>query len=188
MPISLFEVLARWGYSEILDGTQAANYDGPVIDALRDNRQQGVDFDDLTPVERYTLAFQCANIRCALLTYFVGVEWFDLGNISRFQLGHVLTPPNVWYPQSQGQIVPFHHYIGTASDDANDARNVQAPPHGYAGPTDPLTLGYCNGHYVLLDGYHRAAALWLYGPHDGILPVYKPQVRQELPQVGAPFV
>jgi hypothetical protein len=188
MPIPLFDVIARWGYSEILDGKQAAMYGGPAIDALRDRRRQGVDFGELAPLERYTLAFQCGLIRSALLAYFVSVTEFELGGISRFQLGHVMVPPNVWGPQSQGRIVPFQDYIVTTTAAADDARNVQASPLGYTEPRDPLTLGYWNGHYVLLDGYHRAAALWRYGPRDGGLPTYKPQILQGLPQVGRPFV
>ena len=187
MTTSLFDVLARWGYSEIHDGTSAAYYVGGPIEALRGKRQQGADFADLTPQERYTLAWQCALVRSALLAYFVGIERFSIDSITRFQLGHLLVPPNVWYPQSENRACPFSHYIETESEDARDARRVQAPPLGYVAPTDPLTVGYANGYYVLIDGYHRAASFWRFGPPNGTLPVNKPQVTPDLAQVVPPF-
>jgi hypothetical protein len=180
---TLFDVLARWGYSEIFDGTQAGNYNAP---ALRGRRQRGVAFDDLTPQERYTLASQCAWIRSALLVYFVGIEVFELASITRFQLGHLTVPPNVWR-DSNGVFHPFSHYIVQPTNEPGDARLVQQPPLGYVAPTDALTMGYFGGRYFLIDGFHRAATFWRFGPAAGTLPVYKPQVPPPLPQVGPPF-
>jgi len=41
------------------------------------------------------------------------------------------------------------------------------PVGGYRAPIDPLTVGRVNGQHFLLDGYHRAAIFWNYGPSDG---------------------
>jgi hypothetical protein len=185
---SVFDVLARWGYSEIVSGTQAARYAGPDIDVLREKQRKGVAFETLTASERYPLALQCSLIRSALLVYLTGVERFTLDTVTRYQLGHVLVPPNVWYPQSANGVVPFSQYIDTHTDEPRDARRVPEPANGYVAPNDPLTFGYANGYYVLLDGYHRAATLWRYGPPDAEISTYKPEMVAGLPPVGRPFL
>jgi len=55
---------------------------------------------------------------------------------------------------------------------------VQQPADGYKAPTDPLTLGKIFNNPVLLDGYHRAALFWKYGPADGIIPAYMPRLAK----------
>jgi hypothetical protein len=185
---SLFEVLAHWGYSEILGAIQAEKYGGPAIDALREKRREGVDFAELTLQERYALASQCALVRSPLLPYFVGIERFDLATITRFQLGHLSVPPNV-SQQSNGVLCPFSFYINTPTNEVGDARFVTAPPQAYVAPDDPLTIGYINGLYVLIDGYHRAATFWRFGIQAGTetLSTYRPRVPAGLAQVGRPF-
>jgi hypothetical protein len=62
MDFSGAEVLARWGYSEILDGTFAAMYNGPDADALRSKRGNNTAFEALTDEDKFSLAFQAAPI------------------------------------------------------------------------------------------------------------------------------
>ena len=176
--VSLMDVQARWVYSEILEGTLAKFYDGGLnTDALRERRKAGLPFDDLTADERYTLAFQGAHVRQTLFVFFIGIEHFDLLQLTQEQLGKLIVPPDVWL-DSQGQFYLFSHYITTTTDEPVDARSVQQPADGYKAPTDPLTLGKIFNNPVLLDGYHRAALFWKYGPADGIIPAYMPRLAK----------
>jgi len=175
MTVSLLDVQARWGYSEILEGTQSQNYgNGDDINALRTKRGQGIDFIELTVKERYTLAFRCACVRPNLFAYFVGIETFEVVQLSRFRLGHLVVPPNVWR-DSNGVFYPFSHYITTQTEEVGDARLLGPPPRGYISFSDPVLVGYSYGHSILIDGYHRAALFWKYGAHDCTLAAYIPQ-------------
>jgi putative DNA primase/helicase len=49
----------------------------------------------------------------------------------------------------------------------------------YSFPADPLTIGRCYEHAILLDGYHRAALFWKFGPHNGNLKAYMPHAFLE---------
>jgi hypothetical protein len=177
LPTSLIDVQARWAYSEISDGTQAQNYRGDDMDALRAKHDQGILFEQLTPRDRYTLAFQSACIRTNLFVYFIGIEFFELTQLSRFQLGRLYVPPNVWR-DSKGQFVPFAEYVNTQTDEEGDARLVTEPLGGYRPPTDPLTIGFSYGHRLLIDGYHRAVLYWRFASGDVTLAAYDPQPPQ----------
>jgi hypothetical protein len=66
--ISLLDVQARWASTEILDSNFERLYDNAYdIDALRQKRRNGLPFDQLTPQDRYSLAFQCYSVRPLLL-------------------------------------------------------------------------------------------------------------------------
>jgi hypothetical protein len=177
MTISPTEVLARWGYSEILDGTQANNYQGDGVDAVREKRRHLIDFGELSPRDQYLLAFHCGWIRPVMLRFFAGIDTFDLMRIKRSELGDLFVPSNVWR-DSNGEYVQFRKYVNTSTDEAGDARLVTPPPE-YIAPTDALTVGCANGKYVLTDGYHRATTFWRFGPRDATLEVYWPRVPTE---------
>jgi hypothetical protein len=171
MRISLLHVQARWGYSEIVDSNFAHYYGGHDIEALRNNRRQGVLFDDLTSEDKYNLALQCATVRVNLFPYFVGVAEFEIRELSRQQLGDLWVPPNVWGSQ---RFVKFAEYIITQTDAAGDARLVAQPAQGYQAPIAPLTVGRSYSYRILIDGYHRAALFWKYGPDNGTIPTFMP--------------
>jgi len=172
--ISLLEVQARWGYSEITGSVASVNYGGPAIEALRTKRTAKVPFDTLSDAERYDLAFSCACARPGLLVYLTGVVSYRIRTLDRDKLGKVLVAPNVWYPESSGRFVSFADYMKTKSGEPLDARNVQKPTDKYRLPGDPLTFGRSFGHAILIDGYHRAASFWLYGPPGALLEAYVP--------------
>ena len=178
MTTSLLDVQARWGYSEIVDATLSHYYDNVNgIEALRVKRREGIPFNQLAAAERYALAFGCACVRPNLFVYFVGTKGFDLVQLNRDAIGHLIVPPNVWR-DSQGQFHPFSHYITTTTDEVGDARLLGPPPNGYLVPADPLTVGHSFTHPIMLDGYHRAALFWKYGPPEGTLFVYMPQLTE----------
>ena len=176
MTASLLDVQARWGYSEILDVGPSHFYNNVNgIEALRAKRRKVVPFDQLGAEERYALAFGCACVRTNLFVYFVGIKEFDLVQLSRDDLGRLTVPPNVWR-DSQGRFHPFSHYIKTQTDEVGDARLLGPPTNGYQAPPDPLTVGHSYNHPIMLDGYHRAALFWKYGPSDGTLFAYMPRL------------
>ena len=83
-------------------------------------------------------------------------------------------PPNVWHRESQGRFVRFKGYISTWSADPDDARNVLPRGTSYDYPADPITFGRSFSYPILIDGFHRAARFWKYGPQDGKLVAYMP--------------
>jgi hypothetical protein len=89
-------------------------------------------------------------------------------------LGNLLVPPNVW-KDSQGQIYRFSHYITTQTDEVGDARTIVIDRTEYRTPLDPLTIGRFYQNPIMLDGYHRAAVFWKFGPADGMLWAYMPR-------------
>jgi hypothetical protein len=173
--ISVFDVQARWAYSEITDAVSSADYDGvPDIDALRAARRAGTPFEKLSPTQRYDLARGCFFARPMLMAYLLSVSSFVLSELTRADLEAIVIPPNVWAPASQGRFVPFRYFITTPASDPNDSRNVVCSPESYKLPSEPLTIGYFYQHRVLIDGYHRAAAFWKCAPIHDRLPAYVP--------------
>jgi len=174
--IPLLDVLARWAYSEIVNSNFAHDYNnGRDIETLRTKRRNCTPFEELTPEERYNLAFQCACVKPNLIVFTTGTDVFDIVEINRNALAKLFVPPNVWWPTSQGQFFYFDRFMGTTSEDAADCRNVVLKEQSYQLPTDPLTIGRSYGHPILLDGYHRAAAFWKFGPAEGKLCAYLPR-------------
>ncbi len=174
MTIPLLDVQARWGYTEIVDSNHSQRYNGGYnIDALREKRRARVPFEDLSEAERYYLAFLCACDRANLFVYFVGIERFRLVTLSRAELGDLFVPPNVW-GDSQGQFYRFSHYINTPAARNEMLAFVGPTAEGYQPAIDPVTVGQSYNHLILLDGYHRAAVFWRFGPPDGALSAYVP--------------
>jgi hypothetical protein len=89
-------------------------------------------------------------------------------------LATLLVPPMV-SGDSQMRFFPFAEFMDIPSADSNDSRNVVFAPTGYQVPSDLLTIGRFYQHPVLLDGYHRAAAFWKFGPADGSVMAYEPK-------------
>jgi len=174
-PIPLLDVLARWGYSEIVDSNFERCYDNaPDIEALRVRRRNRTQFGELSPAERYNLAFQCAGTRRNLLVYLVSLDAFRLVALTREQIGELIVPPNIWHPDSLDRFVSFSDFMTkTRAQDPRDSRNVVCDAGLYRPPSDPLTIARCYQHSVLLDGYHRAAAFWKYAA-GGSLCAYAP--------------
>jgi hypothetical protein len=168
-------VQAQWGYSEIVDGTNPAWYDnGRDINSLRDKRRNGIPFDELSKDERYNIAFQCVCVRVNLMIYMVGIEAFNLVKLNRVKLGRLYVHPNVWR-DSGGRFHLFSHYIGTKTDEPNDARTLVIDKADYRAPTEPIIVGRSYEYPMMIDGYHRAALFWKFGPAHGELLAYIPQ-------------
>jgi hypothetical protein len=173
--ISVLDVQARWAYSEITGAVYSPSYDSlPDIDALRAARRARTPFEELSPTQRYSLAWGCFSARPALMLYLLSVSGLILSELTRADLAAIMIPPNVWHPESQGRFVPFEHFITTRACDPKDSRNVVCSPESYKLPNEPLTIGYFYQHRVLLDGYHRAVAFWKCAPAHGRLPAYVP--------------
>jgi hypothetical protein len=176
MGVPLIDVQARWGYSEIINSPASHHYDhGHGIGELRVKRAAGVPFDQLSEAERYNLAFQNACVRPMLLAYLTGTCLFDIVEISRDALAKILVPPNVWFPESASRFVRFEQYMATGSDDPHDARNIALKQRTYEAPIDPVTIGRSYEFSLLIDGFHRAALLWKFGPAGGKLFAYMPR-------------
>jgi hypothetical protein len=174
--VPLLDVLARWGYSEVINSNAQHHYDnGRDMTSLRSKRQSGIAFEDLSLEERYNLAFQSGCVRSNLIVFTIGVDLFDVVELDRPTLAKLIVPPNVWYPESSGEFVRFEHFMATTAKSSKDARNV-ALDGKYSFPSDPLTIGRFYEHAILLDGYHRAGLFWRFGPHNGNLAAHVPHV------------
>lgn len=114
-----------------------------------------------------------APVRRNLFVCFEGIQEFDLVPLQRNRLGDLWVPSNVWR-DSNGQVYPFSHYVATETEELGDARCLERPANGYQTPPDPITIGLFENHPFLIDGYHRAALFWKYGPPDGTLLAYMP--------------
>jgi hypothetical protein len=78
-------------------------------------------------------------------------------------------------PELAGRLITFTEFMKLPPPASMaDARNVQADPAGYRQPSQPLTVGRYYEHRVLLDGYHRAARLWKFGPDNTTLRGFVP--------------
>jgi hypothetical protein len=63
-PVSVWDVLARWAYTEIADAHSSLLYDGsPAAKALRSKRSAGVGFDALSAEERILLVSSWHGVR-----------------------------------------------------------------------------------------------------------------------------
>ena len=170
--VSVSEVYARWGYSEIDSQNNRAAYDGLIenVKELRALRQAGVPFSQLSEFERKKLATACQRHRQFFSPSTSGIDFFEELPIGRPELALL----HVHRVVSQGSSwMTFEEYEKTSSADVGDARNVIPPVH-YASPVDPLTAGRRDGKLELIDGYHRAVSFWRYAPLSGSIPFYLP--------------
>ncbi|MHC2335482.1 hypothetical protein [Bradyrhizobium sp. USDA 4454] len=170
--VPLLEVQARWAYSELTDSPAARHYSD--LQHLVTKRSSGTAFEQLSEAEQYELAFGTACARPVLLAFLTGVLSFDVVEIGRARLGSMFVPPNVWYPESEGRFVSFEEYMATTSVNPNDPRSVLLKGTNYEFPSDPITFGRSFSFPILIDGFHRAARFWKYGPSDGTLLAYLP--------------
>jgi hypothetical protein len=94
--VSLLDVQAQWGYSEIVDSNFQTRYDnGYDITELRAKRQRGMPYTDLAGADRYNLAFQCFMAKTHLMVYLTSIDTFELINLGRDQLATLLVPLTV---------------------------------------------------------------------------------------------
>jgi hypothetical protein len=168
--VPLSDVLARWAYSEMSDGHASYAYDSRrgVLE-LRAKRTNGVSFGELSAAECSNLADHCRAVRKSLLVDLGEIERFDIADVSRDALAGFLVPLIV---SRLPTTVRFADYMATTSDDPRDARNVKLRHPTYKPHTDPVTVGRRDQRAILLDGYHRAALFWKFGPADDKLLAY----------------
>src|ERR1700745_488132 len=131
--ISEPDVLARWGYSEVINSHSENCYaDVPNINEIRKKRESGMPCSALPQDER-----RCPENKGGFGRF---AEWVDI-------------PPLTDHPA--------------------DARNVICRPL-YEPPTDALAIGRHNANPVLVDGFHRAVALWRCAALGALLQAYVP--------------
>ena len=170
--VPLLEVQARWGYSELANSPAARHYSD--LEHLVAKRLSGASFEQLSEAEQYELAFGTACARPVLMAFLTGVISFSVVELARGRLGSMFVPPNVWDPESDGRFVSFEEYMTTTGVDPDDPRSVLPSGAGYELPSDPITFGRSFSFPILIDGFHRAARFWKYGPPDGTLLAYLP--------------
>jgi hypothetical protein len=144
--ISQPDVLARWGYSEVINSHSENCYaDVPNINEIRKKRESGMPCSELTEDERRALAIACTNCRPVLTNFLAGITRFQLKPVSRQYVGALLVAPCVWHPESKGEFVRFAEWVGIPplTDHPADARNVICRPV-YEPPTDALAIGRHN--------------------------------------------
>jgi hypothetical protein len=123
--VSLSDVLGQWGYSEITSPNTRHHYDNrPGIDVLRARRQGGLAYEDLSQMSDTISPCKAGRSENALLVFTIGADVFDLIELDRPMIAKLIVPPNVCHPDSNGQFVPFEHFMTTSAVSANDSRNV----------------------------------------------------------------
>ena len=96
------------------------------------------------------------------------IEWFQQVDLDKTSLATLLVPPMV-HGFRNSLLLSFATYMQTSSPHPGDARNVQ----DCRPATDPILIGRYGDHLILVDGYHRAASLWKFGPENSLIPAYK---------------
>jgi hypothetical protein len=178
--ITLMDVQARWGYSEIVDSNHSDLYDkqpfAPLykdqLAAVRAKHRSGLLFEELISEDRYWLAFMCSSLRTNLMVFVTGVECFRETHLNKTIIAALVVPSMV----SNLPFMSFRDYIRTPCSDPKDARNVVPSVGSYRPPADPLTVGRLDNTTILLDGYHRAASFWKFAPENASISAYVPAV------------
>ena len=174
MPVSLFDVQAHWGWTEI-SGTHSERYGKSWnIEELRGKRKDGTSFKELSADEKYLLAYTCAGVRMPLMTFMTGIQVFDLVQLDRSTLGRLWVPPNVWR-DSLGTWYQFSRYVRTPTEEEKDARSVIIDPENYQPAQEPIIVGRAFDWPVMIDGYHRATLFWKFAPNNSMIPAYFPK-------------
>jgi hypothetical protein len=118
--------------------------------------------------------FPRTNVTVSLFKLHV-LDPFDVIDLDRQALGKLFVPPNVHPAHSNGQCFDFEHFMTTTAESLSDSRNVELDGE-YSSPADPLIVGRMNEYAMPLDGYHRAALFWKFGPLSGKMTAFVPQV------------
>lgn len=171
------EVLARWAYSEINDGTLAGGYDRmDGVNALRERHRSGISIEELSDGERYCLAYMCICARPVPWFYYMSpIRSFRVCLVGKAELAEFFVMPQVAYEELKGQKEPFKVFVGRPRPPSpKDCRNVEQPTNGYRDPETPLVLGVCGGEPILIDGYHRAVMFWKWALEDQKIAVFVP--------------
>jgi hypothetical protein len=174
MPVSLFDVQAHWGWTELTGTHSEWHGNSSNIEELRRRRKDGTSFKELSAEDRYLLAFRCAGLRMLLMTFMIGIQEFDLIQLDRSALGRLWVPPNVWR-DSLGTWRQFSRYINTSTEEEKDARKLVIDREEYQPPHDPIIVGRSFDWPVMIDGYHRAVLFWKFAPTNGTIPAYFPK-------------
>jgi hypothetical protein len=165
---SPLEVYARWAYSEIVDGALCHIYDHfDGVEGLRTKRKANVSFEQLSSDDLTRLASMCSVVRPDLQTYCAAVGAFGLAALTKAELGAVVVPPHI--PPDR-----FHVWFSYFMLSRAGPGNVSPPIEDYKLPDAPLTLGRVQGHYVLVDGYRRAASFWRSAPAGSVIWAFVP--------------
>jgi hypothetical protein len=174
MPVSLFEVQAHWGWTELTGSHSQLHGNSSNIEELRRKRKDGTSFKELSADDKYLLAFRCAGLRMQLMTFMTGIQEFDLIQLDRTTLGKLWVPPNVWR-DSLGTWHQFSRYIRTPTEEENDYRKLVIDPNEYQLPQDPIIVARSFNWPVMIDGYHRAVLFWRFAPANGTILAYFPK-------------
>src|SRR5262249_21494521 len=127
--------------------------------------------DELTPDDRYNLAFLCVMTRPNLMVFMTGVDRFVKTLLHKSQIATFLVPEMV---SGTPGFMSFEAFSNTTAESSKDARNVVPPSGGYRAPSEPLTAGAFFGRPVLLDGYHRAVSFWRFADQGSAISAYLP--------------
>jgi hypothetical protein len=173
----IVEVLGRWAYSEIVEGTLAADYDDlEGVEELRNQHRSAVPYEALRDAEKNLLAFLCAVVRPFPFAFYASaIRRFKVIQLTKDQLSQLLVMPQVDADELKGRFVSFGgFFVSTPPNSLKDCRNVIKPSGGYTLPADALTVGLHQQNHVLIDGYHRAVAYMRWAPADATIAAYVP--------------
>jgi hypothetical protein len=165
------EVMARWVYSEIVDGHFSHLYStDPAVDAIKVKRSAGISFAQLSDTERAILFGEWSRVRRFFTQFLQGVQGYRIQQWHRGKLAVVRVPPGIDPKHRDYPLLSL--FFLTPADDTADPRNADKERSAVS-VNDPLTLGLHDGNYVILDGLHRAKT-FLSSPVAMAIPVYVP--------------
>jgi hypothetical protein len=169
--ISVQDVMARWVYSEIVDGHFSDLYSiDPAVDAIKGKRSAGISFDQLSDTERAILFAEWSRVRAFFTQFLQRVEGYRIEHWHREQVAVLRVPPGVDPKHRDYPLLSL--FFLTRADDPTDPRNADKERNVVC-VDDPLTLGLHDGMHVILDGLHRAKT-FLSSPALTTIPVYVP--------------
>jgi hypothetical protein len=169
--ISVRDVMARWVYSEIVDGHFSHLYSTePAVEAIKEKRSARISFDQLSDEERQTLFAEWSRVRGFFAQFLERVAGYRVEQWHREQLAVLRVTPGVDPRHRDYPLLGL--FFLTPADDPADPRNADKEPN-LISVDDPLTLGLHDGDYVILDGLHRAKT-FLSCPVLTAVPMYVP--------------
>jgi hypothetical protein len=169
--ISVQDVMARWVYSEIVDGHFSDLYSiDPAVDAIKGKRSAGIPFDQLSETERAILFGEWSRVRAFFTQFLHMVEGYRIEHWHREQVAVLRVPPGVDAKHRDYPLLSL--FFLTPADGPADPRNADKERNAVC-VDDPLTLGLHDGMLVILDGLHRAKT-FLSSPVLTAIPVYVP--------------
>ncbi len=162
--------MARWVYSEIVDGHSHLYSTDPAIDGIKVQRSAGVSFGELSHTERAILFAEWTRVRAVFTQFLQGVGGYRMEQWHREQLALLRVPPGIDPKYRDYPLLGL--FFLTSTDHPADPRNADNESM-VVSVDDPLTLGLHDADYVILDGLHRAKT-FLSSPVLRPIPVYVP--------------